>query len=84
VDLISRFHAWHSPNASRVLLYREDFLLWGLALRRRSTPSCLLRPFRLSLIRFLIGSPFVRFGGASRDDTIDFFVVFLIKGMNDQ
>src|SRR5258708_8788141 len=37
-----------------------------------------------SFVSFLIGSPFVRFGSASRDDTNDFFVVFLIKGMNDQ
>src|SRR5437660_2393193 len=37
-----------------------------------------------SFVSFLIGSPFVRFGSASRDDTNDFFVVFFIKSMNDQ
>jgi len=37
-----------------------------------------------SFVSFLIDSPFVRFGSASRDDTNDFFVVFLIKSMNDQ
>jgi len=37
-----------------------------------------------SFVSFLIGSPFVGLGGASRDDTNDFFVVFLIKSMNDQ
>src|SRR5580704_18647762 len=32
-----------------------------------------------SFVSFLIGPPFVGLGGASRDDTNDFFVVFLIK-----
>src|ERR1700724_2824175 len=34
-----------------------------------------------SFVSFLIGSPFVRFGSASRDETNDFFVVFFIKGL---
>jgi hypothetical protein len=35
-------------------------------------------------VSFLIGFPFVRRGGTSRDDANEFFVVLLIKSMDNQ
>jgi hypothetical protein len=37
-----------------------------------------------SFVSFFISSPLVELGSASRDDTSDFFVVFLTKSTNDQ
>src|SRR4029077_14753684 len=37
-----------------------------------------------SFVSFLIGPPFVGFGGAGRDDANDFLVVVFIKRMDDQ
>jgi hypothetical protein len=35
-------------------------------------------------VSFLIGFPFVRLGGAGRDDANDFLIVLFIKSMDDQ
>jgi hypothetical protein len=37
-----------------------------------------------SFVSFLIGSPFVRFGGASRNNANDLFIFFLTKCVYDQ
>src|SRR5580700_5363846 len=37
-----------------------------------------------SFVSFLIGSPFMRLSSSGRNDTDDFFALFLIESMDDQ
>src|SRR5580693_3295281 len=67
-----------APVQSRTGGTSEKSMSWSLfAAMARMSRFC-------SFVSFLIGSPFMRLSSTSRNDTDDFFALFLIESMDDQ